>query len=648
MTLFRQLVIALTVLFTCLLAGNLFVSVYNARSYFYEQMQAHAEDTATFLGFTISRAAQQKDVAMLNSMIDVIFDRGYYRRITYLDLKGEAVVERERPIQIENVPSWFVSSVELPAPLGRAEVVSGWLQVGELVVEGHPGYAYRDLWRVLKEQLWLFAVSVGLSCALAGLGLRYLLHPLRKLETQAAAICRREFPLQKKLPRSRELRRVVEAMNRMVQKTRDMFQEQVALTESLHRQAYLDPVTGLSNRRDFDARFEAMIRSDLGGCPGLMVLVHIGNMQQFNDKCGRDAGDECLIDIARVLKHLTADTGKVILSRRSGADFCVFIPAAQSEEVESFVEKMYTSLRHLSWFDDSTLLHLYVGAAFSAAVTLGSHLLSEADTALRQARHRDPFGWCFYRRLGPDERALGAGQWRRLLESAIAERRLLLHYQPNVNRDGDILCMEVLCRLEVAGRLYPAGVFFPVAERFDLGGELDRLVLELLYEAHTDTVTRLCVNLSPRSIQQHSFLVWLQQTLQQHPEFATRLIFELPEQVLVTSPPAVRRLVDIVQPCGAGISLDHFGTAMSTFGYMQSIAFEMVKIDRCFIQSIHNNSDNQFLVKSLLQIAHSCDIKTMAEGVESAQEWQTLLELGIDGGQGFLLGRPDGEREEIN
>ncbi|MEJ2417136.1 MAG: LapD/MoxY N-terminal periplasmic domain-containing protein [Exilibacterium sp.] len=187
MTLFRQLVIALTVLFTCLLAGNLFVSVYNARSYFYEQMQAHAEDTATFLGFTISRAAQQKDVAMLNSMIDVIFDRGYYRRIAYLDLKGEAVVERERPIQIENVPSWFVSSVELPAPLGRAEVVSGWLQVGELVVEGHPGYAYRDLWRVLKEQLWLFAVSVGLSCALAGLGLRYLLRPLRKLEKQAAA-----------------------------------------------------------------------------------------------------------------------------------------------------------------------------------------------------------------------------------------------------------------------------------------------------------------------------------------------------------------------------------------------------------------------------------------------------------------------------
>ncbi|MEJ2443039.1 MAG: LapD/MoxY N-terminal periplasmic domain-containing protein [Exilibacterium sp.] len=194
MTLFRQLVIALTVLFTCLLAGNLFVSVYNARSYFYEQMQAHAEDTATFLGFTISRAAQQKDVAMLNSMIDVIFDRGYYRRIAYLDLKGEAVVERERPIQIENVPSWFVSSVELPAPLGRAEVVSGWLQVGELVVEGHPGYAYRDLWRVLKEQLWLFAVSVGLSCALAGLGLRYLLRPLRKLETQAAAICRRTSP----------------------------------------------------------------------------------------------------------------------------------------------------------------------------------------------------------------------------------------------------------------------------------------------------------------------------------------------------------------------------------------------------------------------------------------------------------------------
>ncbi|TQV71723.1 EAL domain-containing protein [Exilibacterium tricleocarpae] len=642
MTLLRQLIIAITFLITCLLAGNLVVSVFNTRTYFYEQMRSLAEDTATSLGFTISHAAQEKDLAQINSMVDVIFDRGYYRRIVYLNLDGEAVVERGRPINIEGVPRWFVDFVKLPEPSGRAEVLSGWYRLGEVIVVGHPGYAYRDLWRVSREQFWLFVFTAVLSYGLAGLGLRLLLRPLRRVENQAEAICRREFPVQDKLPRTRELRRMVVAMNRMVKKTQAMFQEQVELSETLRRQAYLDPVTQLSNRRDFDARLEAYINAETGGSSGLLLLINIGNLQAFNDQFGRATGDQCLLELALALREYTGDYSKAILSRRGGADFCVFLPGLHREEVKQSVEQLHTTLRNLSWFDRQYGLRLHLGAAFAATVGPDHQLLSEADAALRQAQHR-AVGWRLF--TPPpgqrDLRARAAGQWRELLQEVLQERALLLHYQPVVDLNGHPVCVEVLCRLRDDGRILNAGVFLPMAERFNLSVAFDKLILELLLaQPHEDTAIDYCVNLSPRSIQDQGFRRWLGEFLRRHGRFAGRIVFEVPEQTLSLAEPAVREISALLQQCGAALSLDHFGAGGSNFSYLQSLHLKMLKIDRCFIQSIEQSADNQFFVKSLVQIAHSCDVRIFAEGVESAAEWQALSALGVDGGQGYHLGRP--------
>ena len=103
MSLYRQLILVLTVVIVSLSVGNLVVSVGNARHYLSEQMQVHAQDTATSLGFSLSRAAQAGDSAQLNGMIDVIFDRGYYQHIVFRDLEGQTLVRREAPVRIDGV-----------------------------------------------------------------------------------------------------------------------------------------------------------------------------------------------------------------------------------------------------------------------------------------------------------------------------------------------------------------------------------------------------------------------------------------------------------------------------------------------------------------------------------------------------------------
>lgn len=650
MTLFRQLTFAITFLIVCLMAANLVVSVYNARGYMFEQMQVHAQDTATSLGLTISHAAKEKDLAQINSFIDVIFDRGYYRHIFYRSLTDDSIIQRELPIDVEGVPAWFINLLDLPEPSGRAEVVSGWFRLGELLIVSHPGYAYQDLWRIFREQLWLFFFTAVLCYAVTGIGLRYLLRPLRKVEDQAEAICRREFPIQEDLPHTPELRRMVVAMNRMVQKIKSMFQEQVELTESLHRQAHLDSVTELSNRRDFDARYEAFIKSEQGGSAGMLLLLQVGNMAGFNDSFGRDAGDQCLRSIAKVLKQQTQAIDGAILSRRAGADFCAFVPLTDAEEGKALAERLFQQVQSINWFGEATDLLLHLGVAFDESVTLDSKLLSRADLALRQAQQRNgrAFEWQSESNTSVSA-SRSASEWHQLLQNAIKQRQLEFFVQPVFARDGKTITKnEVLCRLRDGEQLLNAGVFLPMVERFAMAADIDRLVIELLAERFTaSSGPQLNINLSSSSIQRPEFVSWLVGFLRERPAFAQRLLLELPEQALVVNEAAVREFALSVEPFGAGLCLDHFGVAASAFHYLQSLPLQALKIDRCFISGLQDNADNQFFVKSLRQIARSCDVDLLAEGVETEQEWQAILELGLDGGQGYYLGKPAASQGEL-
>jgi len=644
-TLFRQLIFAVTFLIVLLMSGNLVVSVANARGYLFEQMQVHAQDTATSLGLTISHAAKGKDDAQIQSFVDVVFDRGYYRDIIYSSLSGDVTVKRHLPITVEGVPAWFVELVDLPEPEGRAEVVSGWFRLGELVVVSHPGYAYRDLWRVFCEQLWLFLFIAVLSYGLVGIGLRYLLRPLAKVEAQAEAICRREFPVQEDLPRTPELRRMVVAMNRMVTKIQSMFQEQVELTESLHRKAYLDPVTQLSNRRDFDSRFEAFIKSERGGSPGIMLLINLSGLQQFNERFGRDAGDQRMAELAKMMHSRTDGLDGAILSRRGGADLCAFIPVVDLEEGKGVAASVFEGLVSMSWLNKDADLDVHMGASFTAQVMLGNELLKQADSALRQAQQLGLRHYHWYQQSS-DTQVRSGQEWRNILVRAIEDQSFDFHLQPIFAADGTTLQQqEALCRLTFEGEVLSAGVFLPMAERFDLSPAIDRVMIQLLaaYVGSLEdrsSVPMLCINLSPRSVGNSEFVLWLLGFLDQNPSFAKQLMIELPEQALVLNEAAVRSFAEQTVAVGAQISLDHFGSSASAFHYLQSLPLAALKIDRQFVQGIEQKEDNQFFIKSLLHIAHSCDVALRAEGIETQAEWQQLVALGVDGGQGYLLGEP--------
>jgi len=232
MTLHSRLIFAVIALILCLLSANMVITLHNARLNIYEQLKVHSQDMATSLGFSLSQAALDKDNVQMTLMIDAIFDRGYYRRIVFRDTTGKAVIDRSLPVVSSEVPDWFIRWLPLPEPGGIAQVSSGWYQLGEIEVISHPGFAYQDMWRSFKEQIWLFLFATVVCYLLLGIGVRLVLRPLKEVEEQADAICRREFRIQEPLPTIPELRNVVLAMNRMVEKLKGMFHHHCLLYTS--------------------------------------------------------------------------------------------------------------------------------------------------------------------------------------------------------------------------------------------------------------------------------------------------------------------------------------------------------------------------------------------------------------------------------
>lgn len=651
MSLRRKLILWVTLLLMFLLAGNLIVSVVNSKSYYIKQMSALSEDTATYLGLTISHAVQAKDVAQVEAMINVIFDRGYYLSITYNDLQGNVLVSRARKIAIEGVPTWFTRMLEIPAPSGSAEVTSGWFRLGELYIVSHPGYAYQELWNSFISQLWLFLFAVVFAYGVLGLSMRKMLNPLSLLETQANAVCRDEFILIEKRPLSSEFSTLVDASNRMVNKIQLLFRGQIELTEILRQEAYIDSVTGLPNRDEFDAQVSSYIESNRLCGGSALILCTLRELEMINVKYGREAGDEWLRSIAQILEGILISWPTAIVGRRNGADFGIFIPGLMTEDIDNVMSHLIMDIQCVSEAIKSSKGVFHHPAQFGIALSSGgvrlSALLATADQAMRVAQSKDIF---YDVQLSGDrlDSVRAANEWLPILESTIERKTLEFMFQEQFWHDSaesslsSLPIYEVFSRLRINDELISAGIFWPLVERFRLEETMDRLVIErILGVLSQQKHICLSVNVSFVASSRSEFHDWLEKYLSSFDRSITsRLTLEFPERVLCQSIIVFRRLVPILKSVGVSICVTRFGLMPSSIGYLQELNLDSVKIDRRFIFDIYQHQANRFYVKILIQVAHSFSLKIYADGVEQLDDHVILREMGINGMQGYLLSEP--------
>jgi diguanylate cyclase (GGDEF)-like protein len=659
MTLYRQLVIFTFLLFFLLFSGTWLAKLESTRSFLIDQLESHSQDTATSLGLSVSQYVAEDDLPAAESMINAVFDRGYYRIVRFLDTDGEIQIERVHDVQIENVPQWFINMVPLKTPESTANVMSGWHQAGTIYVKSHPGFAYKTLWEnAVRITLWFIACGITVIIA-GGFGLRVLLEPLKRVEGQADALCRKKYEIQDRLPRTRELRRVVEAMNRMTNKVKEMFEEQVSIADGLRRHAYYDTLTGLGNRRYFESQINARLDRRDSETKGIVALVEIHNLMELNQEKGFQAGDELLKRAADLLRESTEQFVNCVLARLTGGDFGIFLPDAAPWEAETIAASLANKTSQLAVEELSLTDNVaHVGAStYDCTTTVGAatydcsttleQLLSEADLALRTAQQAGPNGW-EVRNITADseDTPLGQQQWRAMLAQALQERRISLFGQPVVKSSDkeQIIHLEIFSRIiQENGNLLSAGLFMPFAERLKLVSNLDRIVLEKVMELDLSqmTVNSIAVNISPATLRDEVFRRWVSDSLRNHTDNKPRIIFEFAEFGAVQNLELVKEFSVMVRKKGHGLGLDHYGQSFSHLGYLQSLRPDYVKIDRAYTGELKDEAnDSRFFIGSLCSVAHSLDIEVIAEGVETEHQWLMLSKLNIDAMQGYFIEKP--------
>jgi diguanylate cyclase (GGDEF)-like protein len=643
MTLYRQLVIFTVSLFLILLAGTWFVKLESTRSFLTDQLESHAQDTASSLGLAISQYPD--DLVSAETMINAIFDRGYYETIRFLNPNGKILLERNLQVVIEGVPAWFIDLVPLKVPEASAYVTSGWRQAGTIYVKSHAGYAYNSLWQDIKHTTLLFVICGILILIAGGFGLRMLLRPLVMVEQQAEALCRKEYEIQTKIPRTRELRRVVQVMNRMTEKVKEMFSEQVIQAEALRERAYNDPLTGIGNRRFFESQATAYLENKEADIKGMLFLIRLYGLEIINEQKGFLVADEFLKRAAALLQDIAAKLTGSTLARLSGSDFVLFLPDYPPSEAQHLATEITNTLSTLAAAGITATENVsHVGACtFDQQVTLGQ-LLAEADLALATAAQTGANTWyinTISERTG--KTPFGQMQWKETLEKVFSDRRIVLYSQPVVKAADrkTLLHLEIFSKILLEENvLLNASVFIPIAERLKLVSSLDKMIIEEALKLNRQQLgaDAVAVNISASSLQDQSFVDWLKNSLMNLGESAPKIFFELTEFGAVQNEGAVKSFAAMIRSLGYQWGLDHYGQSCGNLKYLQSLRPDYVKIDRAYTGELKGkDSDSRFFISSLCSVAHSIDVVVIAEGVEMENQLLVLQELNIDAVQGYLI-----------
>jgi len=433
---------------------------------------------------------------------------------------------------------------------------------------------------------------------------------------------------------------------------RDVTEQRRLASEMTYRATH-DSLTGLVNRTEFERRLEARLtdaREERGG--NALMYIDLDQFKLVNDACGHAAGDELLRQVAKLFGMIVH--GSDTLARLGGDEFGVILAHCSGEHALRAAQQICNLMEKFRFSHGGQRFR--VGASVGLVPLDGrwedtSALMQAADAscyAAKEAGRNRVHRWFDTDEIMRGRR--GDMRWATRLTQALDEERFVLHMQriEPLGPSAGGLHAEMLIRLrEADGSLTMPGNFLPAAERFQLASRIDRWVLRetvgaLVSMPDISGVELLCVNLSGRSIGDRAFhrdAIELLDGAGQ--DICRRLCLEVTETAAVTNMVDAAQFIDRVRHLGVRIALDDFGAGASSFGYLRTLAVDVLKIDGQFIRGLSEDLLNEAAVRSFVDVARVLGLKTVAEFIDSPATLEQVRALGVDFAQGYLLHEPE-------
>ena len=432
----------------------------------------------------------------------------------------------------------------------------------------------------------------------------------------------------------------------LIQVTRDITERKQS-EELIHYLAYHDALTELPNRRMYVQHLGKEIMQAKRFQSNMAVLfLDLDRFKDVNDSFGHDVGDLLLIEAAKRLQSCVKPGDMV--GRLGGDEFTVLISNLTGrEEAAAVAEQIMQAMQQPFYLN---------GQAFNISSSIGislfphdgdnaEDLLKRADTALYTVKSRGRNGFDFFD-PSMEAKSLERILMENELRKAIEQEHFQIYYQPKMDiKTGTLTGMEALVRwMHPELGIIPPNRFIPIAEESGMIIPLGEWILKEACKQNKrwhdqGYELKVSVNLSVRQIYQKDLLDMIKVTLEETQLEPEWLELEITESIFVKMDEATVVLQQI-REIGIQISIDDFGTGYSSFSYIKSLPVDTIKIDASFIRDVHHNQESQAIVKAIVTIADSLNMKVVAEGIELNDQVAALQENGCGHGQGYLFSRP--------
>jgi len=414
-------------------------------------------------------------------------------------------------------------------------------------------------------------------------------------------------------------------------------------------QANHDSLTNLPNRILFLDRLKQAIQIGKRYNKYLAVLfIDLDHFKEINDSLGHDIGDKLLVEVAKRMKSVlrASDT----LSRFGGDEFTVIVNDINKvEDLSRIIQTIMDVFKKPIKIKNNTL---YVNMSIGISIYPNdakevNDLLKHADAAMYKAKESGRNTYCFY-----DEDMTQKAFDRIFLETSLREAlvkdEIVVFYQPQIDASkNELVGMEALVRWNhpTKGMIYPDS-FIPLAESTGMIVELDRIVMKKsIKQFHTwkkDGLNpgKLSINLAVKQLESNDFLDFVKTILNSQECTYSNIEFEVTEGQIMQNPEKSIKILNDINKLGISISIDDFGTGYSSLAYLKKLPINKLKIDKSFVQDLPSDLEDVAITKTIIKLCESLNLNVIAEGVETEEQKDFMLENGCKLIQGYYYSKP--------
>ena len=632
MTLAKQLLLLVSAMFLAIFAINFYTSLSNIRDYLQVESEVHAQDTATSLGLSLSPYILDQDDTILSTMVNTIFDRGYYLEIRLENIDGDTLVQRTNPKSLDDVPTWFTDLLPMQTVTASSEIDAGWVVGGEVHVTIHPGLGYLKLWQQARESLIFACIALAIFIGILFLLIRLVLRPLKRIESQALSIADGRFETIEKLPWTTEIKTVAHAMNLMSNKIERVITGLNQKLEATGKRLRVDELTGLETRSTFETEMKERFMSRQ---QGYVFIIRIHELGELAAKNSSERVDTFIREFVQQIRAGLEDQSAngQFLYRIVGSEFILISDSADQKSAEALCEKILSRLAQLGkQYDRENVAHIG-GVAFDPQGTTAA-LVSAATEAYEKARliGQNSFAITEY---SANTRSMD--EWKKLVAEIVDKKHVRIDYGMQAyslssGNEDRLIIEEAMSKVfDSDGEALPIGTFISVAETLGRIVEFDlHIVKQVLERIRVDNVAQdIAVNLSFTTLADNEFRRQVYALLHEHPAQAAHLVFSVTAYGATRNMPAFASFIEFAHRAGAKVILKRFESRFIPMNDLKSFKLDYIRLARIYTEHISSDSEKRRLVEAMKELGDLLNVNVLAEAVESDADYEAIREIGL-------------------